>query len=191
MSENFIVVGATHQDYDELGGSFVNEAGASYVFYKNQGGTNNWGLLKKIVNTGINGRKARDRFGSSVAVSNYNIVVGSFWQDFDANGNDSVLNAGRASIFEIDHSVTSVKETNHTNCANISSSKKTVLINFLQEGDHNIQVIDLLGRNLITKNVSVEVGSIEKISLEGIAQGYYVVSIIGSKQYQSSKVYIH
>jgi hypothetical protein len=87
--------------YDEMGYSVAlsgdtavvgtDGANAAYVFYRNQGGADNWGLVKKLTGSG--------RFGHSVAVSGDIIVVGSpdagnqeggitvFYRDWGGAGN--------------------------------------------------------------------------------------------------------
>ncbi len=48
--------------------------GAAYVFYRNQGGTNNWGQVKKLV---ASDAATGDAFGMSVGISGDTIVVGA------------------------------------------------------------------------------------------------------------------
>lgn len=82
------VVGAPNDfegDNDDL-------QGAAYVFGRNAGGENNWGLVKRIV--AADGA-ASDLFGNSVAVSGERIVVGSLGDDVGANADQ-----GSAYVFE-------------------------------------------------------------------------------------------
>lgn len=77
-------------------GAFLNDdagtsSGSAYIFNRNQGGTNNWGQVRKIV---ASDAVANDQFGSSVAINNDNVIVGS-QSDDNANGNA----AGGAYIF--------------------------------------------------------------------------------------------
>ncbi|MCX6894014.1 MAG: putative Ig domain-containing protein, partial [Verrucomicrobia bacterium] len=77
ISGDTIVAGAPLAD---VGGS---DRGAAYIFARNQGGTNQWGQVKKLsaadaVNT--------DHFGASVAVNGDNAVIGSPLAD--AGGSD-------------------------------------------------------------------------------------------------------
>ncbi len=97
-----LVVGAYLQDYDATGGNNLSNAGAAYVFYRNQGGTNNWGHVKKLVASGSGGRVAEDRFGNAVSVSGDIIVVGAYYHDLDTSGANSLANAGAAYIFHKD-----------------------------------------------------------------------------------------
>lgn len=76
-----------------LGDSIANadDEGAVYIYERNQGGANNWGLTKKIsASDGSNG----DSFGWSVALSGDRLVVG-------ANFNNS--SRGAAYLFERDY----------------------------------------------------------------------------------------
>jgi len=60
ISGDYVVIGAMLQDYDELGGNYVQNAGAIYLF-EEVGGT--WSEVSKIVPPG---RSAQDRFGNAV-----------------------------------------------------------------------------------------------------------------------------
>ena len=75
---------------DENNGS---GAGAAYIFARNQGGANNWGLVKKI--TASDGA-AFDYFGISVSINGATVVVGAFYDD------DKGTNSGSAYIFKRD-----------------------------------------------------------------------------------------
>jgi hypothetical protein len=67
-----LVVGA-HQD-DDLG----SNCGAAYVFARNQGGADNWGLVKKL--TAADGA-GNDAFGHAVAIDGDTVVVGAHVDD--------------------------------------------------------------------------------------------------------------
>jgi hypothetical protein len=67
--------------------------GAAYVFQQDRGGTNNWGLVKRIVPADLqNG----DEFGWSVGISGDTIAVGARYED------QAGSNAGAAYVFERD-----------------------------------------------------------------------------------------
>lgn len=84
ISGNTAVVGAM---YDEHVGP---RAGSAYVFYRNAGGPDNWGQIKKLV---ADDAAAHDVFGRIVSVDGNTIVVGSLRDD--DNGEDS----GSAYVF--------------------------------------------------------------------------------------------
>ncbi len=86
VSGDTVVVGAYVED---AGGS---AAGAAYVFQRNQGGTDNWGEVKKLT---ASDAETGDLFGISVAVSGDTIVVGAWVED--AGGSD----AGAAYVFDL------------------------------------------------------------------------------------------
>ena len=67
-----------------------SSSGSVYIFSKNQGGTDNWGQLKKI--TAPDGA-AYDYFGFSVSIYSYYVLVGAYGDDY--NGSTS----GSAYIF--------------------------------------------------------------------------------------------
>ena len=84
VSGNTAVVGANTED---AGGS---NAGAAYVFQRNEGGADNWGEVKKLT---ASDAQAGDGFGISVAVSGDTAVVGAHSEDTGGN------NAGAAYVF--------------------------------------------------------------------------------------------
>ncbi|MGD2246422.1 MAG: hypothetical protein PVI11_07745 [Candidatus Aminicenantes bacterium] len=69
---DYVVVGAFLED-----GSGTNR-GAAYVFYRNQGGTDNWGEVAKLIASDAGDA---DRFGNSVGISGDNVVVGALYED--------------------------------------------------------------------------------------------------------------
>ena len=87
VSGDTLVVGAYLQD---LGVPF-DDAGAAYVFQRNEGGSDNWGEVKKL--TASNAGPS-DLFGFSVAVNGDTAVVGAIFED--AGGSD----AGAAYVFQ-------------------------------------------------------------------------------------------
>jgi len=91
ISGDFAVVGAPLVNL--LNGSTTEaDAGAAYIFFRNQGGTNNWGQVKKLVASDFDDM---DRFGTSVAISGDLVVIGSPGQDFTGANQ-----AGSAYIFD-------------------------------------------------------------------------------------------
>ena len=79
ISGNSIVVGAM---LDDVGGNGAQ--GSAYIYERNSGGTNNWGEVKHLF---ASDGAAFDDFGVSVAASGDTVVVGSFFDDVGANGN--------------------------------------------------------------------------------------------------------
>jgi len=69
---------------------FVPDIGAAYIFYKNQGGPDNWGEVTKI--TASDGDE-NDNFGGSVSISGDYAIVGAKWD------NDNGWASGSAYIF--------------------------------------------------------------------------------------------
>ncbi len=88
VSGDTAVVGAINED---VGGS---DAGAAYVFQRDQGGAGNWGQVAKLT---ASDARDYDWFGQSVAVSGDTVVVGA---ENAAAGN--VFGAGAAYVFQRD-----------------------------------------------------------------------------------------
>jgi hypothetical protein len=80
------VVGSRYDD------DFATNSGSAYVLAKDNGGTNNWGQSQKLVASDAG---AGDYFGSSVAISGIDVIVGSYLDDYTF-----INNAGSAYVFE-------------------------------------------------------------------------------------------
>ncbi|MEN6560853.1 MAG: FG-GAP repeat protein [Acidobacteriota bacterium] len=69
-------------DYAVVGAGGENgtgtDMGAAYVFYRNQGGTDNWGQVKKLT---ASDRADDDNFGYGVAISGDTVLVGADAED--------------------------------------------------------------------------------------------------------------
>ena len=89
ISGDAVVVGAMRED---TGGS---EAGAAYMFERNQGGTDNWGEASKFI---ASDAQQATLFGWSVAVSGATALVGA---NRDDAGGES---AGAAYVFDLQQS---------------------------------------------------------------------------------------
>ncbi len=87
ISDDTIVVGAPG---DDIGAN--NGQGSAYIFYRNQGGADNWGEVAKL--TASDGA-ADDYFGRSVSISGDTVVVGVYCDDVGANSNQ-----GSAYVYE-------------------------------------------------------------------------------------------
>ena len=72
ITSDLLIVGAADED---AGG---NAAGAAYIFLRDEGGTDNWGEVKKLT---ASDAQAGDEFGASVAVSGGTVVVGARDED--------------------------------------------------------------------------------------------------------------
>ncbi len=68
VSGDTAIVGAVSDDF---GGS-LSSAGAAYVFQRNEGGSNNWGEVKKITASDV---ASYDFFGSNVAIDGVTVTV--------------------------------------------------------------------------------------------------------------------
>ncbi|KPK82799.1 MAG: hypothetical protein AMS27_13945 [Bacteroides sp. SM23_62_1] len=94
---DYAVIGSYMESKDASGGDSIKYAGAAYIFYRHQGGTDNWGEVMKIV---AGDRHESDYFGSAVDISGDYIVVGAMRNEYDENGLNNVYLAGAAYIFK-------------------------------------------------------------------------------------------
>ncbi len=92
ISGNYAIVGAPHKNEGA-----ITHYGGAYIYYKDQGGSNNWGQQQKIV--ALNNKTAEDWFGVSVSISGNYAIVGAYGQSYDADGLDFKEHAGSAYIF--------------------------------------------------------------------------------------------
>ncbi len=72
VSGDYAVIGAVGEN-----GSGTDQ-GAAYVFYRNQGGTDNWGQVRKIA---ASDKADSDGFGFSVSIDGATIIVGADGED--------------------------------------------------------------------------------------------------------------
>ncbi|MBL7784175.1 MAG: HYR domain-containing protein [Saprospiraceae bacterium] len=86
LDGNNAVVGSRYDD------DFGVNSGAAYIFGKDQGGANNWGQMTKLT---ASDASAGDYFGSSVAISGNQVIVGSYLDDYSL-----INNAGSAYVFQ-------------------------------------------------------------------------------------------
>jgi hypothetical protein len=96
ISGDYAIVGASNESEDVDGNNTLLAAGSAYIFAKDQGGTDNWGLVKKIISSD---RDANDNFGRSVSISNGYAIVGAYLEDHDTEGNNELDKAGSAYLF--------------------------------------------------------------------------------------------
>ncbi len=86
ISGDTIVVGAHQHD------AVAHDAGSAFVFQRDHGGPNNWGLVKRL-NAGDS--VINDFFGQSVAISGDTIVVGAIFDEITPG-----FDEGAAYVFE-------------------------------------------------------------------------------------------
>lgn len=95
---DYVVVGAWNEG-GVHGSTLVPGAGSAYLFAKNNGGVDQWGLHKALTPNIRNSSS----FGTSVAIKGSSIVVGGFLDDFDYNNENFVSNGGAAWVFSENH----------------------------------------------------------------------------------------
>lgn len=191
ITGNVIVVGASQQDYNIVGDSLATGAGAVYVFNENEGGNSNWGLKEKLVGVGANGRNTTDNFGNVVATAPDIILVGVSGQDYDALGANLVNNSGAVLAFNyLNIDPTSVNELLNNQSVFVSSNYKNILLKFKQEGDYTITVYDIMGRNIHHSTTQANGDTIERINLDGVSSGYYMVNVSNGVSQKTFKTFL-
>jgi hypothetical protein len=99
ISGDYVIVGAHQEDEDSAEGNTSFNAGSAYIFKKDQGGPDNWGLVKKIT---ASTRDIQDRFGYSVSISGNYAIVSAYLEDEDMDETNTLENSGSAYIFQKD-----------------------------------------------------------------------------------------
>jgi len=84
------------EDQDASGGNTLSDAGAAYIF-KREG--TSWVQQQKIV---ASDRGSEDRFGKSVSINGDYAIVGSYYEDQDVSGGNTLDKSGSAYIFKRD-----------------------------------------------------------------------------------------
>ena len=94
LGGDLLVVGAPYAD-GIISGT-LQDAGTAYLFGRNQGGSNSWGLIQPFYSQDI---QDGDGFGSWVATDGNTVAVGAPYED--GGSGDPLPDAGAAYIFEI------------------------------------------------------------------------------------------
>jgi len=94
---DYAIIGAYWEDEDAAGGNTLATAGSAYIFEKDSNGT--WLQVQKIV---APDRAVGDRFAESVAISGNYAIAGTYHEQEDTSGSNSMVNAGSCYIFERD-----------------------------------------------------------------------------------------
>ena len=105
LEGDYIVVGASVNNYDENGQSYsVSETGAAYIYQKNTDGV--WTEVQKIVAPDRSITDWFDQyhypqyFGTDVGISGGDILCGANFESYDENGENYIKTAGAAYFFQ-------------------------------------------------------------------------------------------
>lgn len=93
---SLLAVGASGDSYNSVGASYVQLAGAVFM-YNLSGGT--WVLDEKIVATGVNARRMDNYFGKTIDLNNGTMIVGVSDHDYDENGDNNSDYAGAVFVY--------------------------------------------------------------------------------------------
>ena len=99
VSGNYLLIGAAGESLDVNDSNPLTEAGAAYLFERNESGV--WTQVQKVVAAH---RELEAEFGSSVALFDQYALVGAGGDRRDTSGNASLVEAGAAYLFERDSS---------------------------------------------------------------------------------------
>ncbi|MFK8039215.1 MAG: T9SS type A sorting domain-containing protein [Crocinitomicaceae bacterium] len=116
ISGNRAIVGARHEDHDENGGNILNNSGSAYIF-ELSGGV--WSETNKLV---ASDREENDLFSISVGISGDMVMVGSYREDEDASGGNTLDDAGSVYIFNTCSGIPSVSVSGVTLTASVTGA---------------------------------------------------------------------
>ncbi|MCH8850197.1 MAG: FG-GAP repeat protein [Chloroflexi bacterium] len=90
ISDDTAIVGAFFEDHPGI--PSLGDAGAAYVYKRDQGGASNWGQVKRLI---ASDAQTNDIFGWRVAISGDIAVVGAQWEDAGGSTAGAVYVFGR------------------------------------------------------------------------------------------------
>lgn len=151
ISGDWIAVGAAGEDGGP--GDPLPDAGAVYLFERNQGGSNNWGQVLKITSNDI---QAGDYFGRSVAIEGDTLLVGAVYES--GGPGDPLPNAGAVYIFE-----------RNQGGANNWGQVKKLSSSDIQDGDYFGRKIDISGDLVVVSATNEDGGPGDPVSNQGAA----------------------
>jgi predicted outer membrane repeat protein len=94
ITKEFAFVGAPNEDEDSLELNSISNAGSCYIFKDNNNG---WDLAQKI--TAMD-RAENNHFGTSIAISGNNAIIGNPDDDLDETGKNFIENTGSVIILD-------------------------------------------------------------------------------------------
>ena len=96
LSGDYAIVGALRDAYDVDGNNYLENAGAAFIFERDESGI--WNEVQKIV---ASDRATEDYFaGNSISIDGEYAVIGAWYEDEDETGMNTLEFAGSAYIFE-------------------------------------------------------------------------------------------
>lgn len=103
LYDDKLIASSIKEDHDENNLNPISDAGAVYLFEKDEGGTDNWSFAKKFV---ANDRATSDEFENNIHLNNREIIIGSQLSDLDGNGLNFLNQTGAAYYFKIQNTPT-------------------------------------------------------------------------------------
>ncbi len=174
ISGDFAIVGAIKEDENALSETTLTDAGSAYC-YQYSSDSDSWEQLDKVVPAS---RYAGDYFGGSVAISDSNIIVGAYANDYDELEENKVTNAGAAYFFEYNDGTTAIlKENSKENYAVYPNPAKDILNikqNTVTTSPAFAYFYDITGQ--LVKSQQLVFG-VNEIDVVGLCRGFYIIKI--------------
>jgi hypothetical protein len=163
---------------------FVNftyfESGKAELFYRHQGGEDNWGKVYIVSSRNI---QNYSEFGSSVALGETHAYIGATREDA-VSANDTISTAGNVYIYYLKDTVTAVNDKGlapkeyelSQNYPNPFNPSTTISFNIPVESNVNITVYNILGQKaaeIVDKNLKAGKHNVEW-NAEEYSSGMYI-----------------
>jgi phosphopantetheinyl transferase len=183
ISGNYVIVGAYGEDKDAEGGNTLNYAGSAYIFERDGSGT--WNEVQKIV---APDRGIGDHFGYSVSISGNYVLVGAYGEDKDAEGGNTLTDAGSAYFFE-SGTPTSIQDIYPGNSTGVKIFPNPVsgYLNVYAEEGSSIKLYNDMGLLVIEENM---LNGRLHFETAGLPKGVYMVKVNMGNKVTVNKVVI-
>ncbi len=182
ISDNYAIAGCPFDDKDSTGINPLNNAGAAYIFERNDYGE--WNLLQKVV---ASDRAIGDTFGNAVSISDNAIIIGAPFKDADMNNGNIISDAGSAYIFENEAMgiFNNIYELQTKVYPNPTSGEFTIDLGKIYS-NITISISDLSGKNLYER--FLQQTQIIHISIGNLPAGVYLLSVQSDNKVGSIKL---
>lgn len=99
IDDTTIIIGSIDNSLDATGSNYMSSAGAAYIFERNNT-TTNWNYKTKLV---APDRSTDAQFGDEITIDGDYMLVGAWYDSYDENFMNPIMDAGSAYIYEKNH----------------------------------------------------------------------------------------
>ncbi|WP_027420122.1 T9SS type A sorting domain-containing protein [Crocinitomix catalasitica] len=160
IDDNFMVIGSFRNDSDALDEADLSDAGAAYIFEKDEGGI--WSMNQKLI---AMDRAIDDQLGFAVGIYSTEILLGAPQQNYNLIGEENLNDAGAAYFYSQEVCITTYTEQSFSICEGQSI---TVNDNIYNTSDTYFDVLhSIIGcDSIIITNLTVTPAPVYNQSIE-------------------------